>query len=120
MYAANVDANQGEIVKALRALGWSVELIHRVGKGVPDLLVGAYGLNILIEVKDPAQRGKLGKFERAHRGLNKAENDWHAGWGGQVAIAFTAEEAIGLVRDIAYKLGVRTGNGDYQHRAVTW
>lgn len=96
-YAAQVDGNQSEIVKGLRALGWSVEPIHRLGKGVPDLLIGAYGLNILMELKDPAQRPKLGKFEREHHGLNRAEDGWHRGWRGQVGIAETLAEVVAIV-----------------------
>jgi hypothetical protein len=34
-YAANVDANQGDIVRALRKVGASVEFIHREGRGSP-------------------------------------------------------------------------------------
>ena len=41
--AARVDRNQAEIVVALRAGGASVQPLHAVGKGVPDLLVGWRG-----------------------------------------------------------------------------
>jgi DNA-binding NarL/FixJ family response regulator len=39
--AAKVDANQTEITAALRQMGATVQHIHTVGKGCPDLLVGA-------------------------------------------------------------------------------
>lgn len=38
-YAARVDGNQEDIVKALRKIGATVTLLHRLGGGVPDLLV---------------------------------------------------------------------------------
>ena len=51
MYIRKTDANQAEIVKALRKLGCSVHSLHKVGQGVPDLLVGYRGVNYLVEVK---------------------------------------------------------------------
>jgi len=54
---AKVDIEQAAIVSALRHLGFSVLLLHRVGHGCPDLLVagwvseGARTDNILIELK---------------------------------------------------------------------
>jgi hypothetical protein len=43
--AAKVDANQGEIVKELRGLGYSVELDH------DDILVGYRGRTFWYEIK---------------------------------------------------------------------
>ena len=40
MTASRVDSNQPEIVATLRGMGCSVQHLHAVGKGVPDLLVG--------------------------------------------------------------------------------
>ena len=50
--AKRVDANQGEIVDALRAVGAKVQPLHMVGEGVPDLLVRYRGDLHLVEVKD--------------------------------------------------------------------
>ncbi len=50
--AANVDRNQPEIVAALRAAGATVEYLHAVGGGCPDLLVGYRGANYVLEVKE--------------------------------------------------------------------
>jgi hypothetical protein len=47
-YAAKVDANQAAVVAALRKIGASVQPLHGVGAGVPDLLVGFQGRNWLI------------------------------------------------------------------------
>lgn len=84
--AANIDRSQQPIVKALRDIGASVQILSRVGQGVPDLLVGYRNINVLLEVKN-ANDGP------AKRALTVAEKDWHAAWGGQVAIVHSAEEA---------------------------
>jgi len=80
----NADQNQPLIVAALRACGASVVLLHDAGAGVPDLLVGYQGHTLLIEVKNPAIKGKL----------NARQIAWQADWlGSPVHVVFTAEEA---------------------------
>ena len=49
---AKVDANQTEIVEALRNAGCSVVSLAEVGKGVPDIAVGRLGVTYLLEIKD--------------------------------------------------------------------
>jgi hypothetical protein len=51
-----VDSTQVGIVLALRKTGASVQHLHTIGKGCPDLLVGYRGRNILIEVKSDGGR----------------------------------------------------------------
>ena len=84
--AARIDNNHAEIVKALRAIGCSVQPLASLGGGVPDLLVGRQGFNVLLEVKD-------GSKPPSARVLTADERDWHAKWAGQVAVVMTAEEA---------------------------
>lgn len=57
-YAAKSDANQKEIVKSLRKLGFSVETNH------DDILVGANGVTYWIEIKNPncVSQKKQGKL----------------------------------------------------------
>jgi len=55
-YAHKVDANQREIVDALRAVGADVRVMSMVGGGFPDLLVGWRGRLHLLEVKMPGAR----------------------------------------------------------------
>ena len=55
MRAARIDANQPEIVAALRKAGAFVQILSAVGQGVPDLLVAFAGKWSLLEVKDSAQ-----------------------------------------------------------------
>lgn len=80
-----VDGNQTAIVMALRAHGWSVLSLSTVGKGCPDLLVGAQSLNILLEVKMP--KGKLRPKQEAFT------QSWH----GQCATVTSAEDAVTMV-----------------------
>ena len=93
--AAKVDANQGEIVAALRKSGCSVEPLHSVGGGVPDLLVGVPdvgidGINLLMEVKDGAKPPSARK-------LTPDQVDWHAAWLGQKVVVTSVEEALDVV-----------------------
>ncbi len=80
--AKRVDSNQREIVEALRQIGASVEPIHMVGRGVPDLLVGFRGQTFVLEVK--ARTGRL----------TADELDWHLRWRGQKAVVRSADEAL--------------------------
>jgi Holliday junction resolvase len=85
--AAKIDANQTEIVKALRQVGASVQSLAATGKGVPDLLVGFRGKNLLLEVKDG---GKV----KSERKLTPDQVEWHQGWRGHVAVVESVEQAI--------------------------
>lgn len=82
---ARIDGNQASIVAALRARGWTVQSLAAVGKGVPDLLVGAHGCNVLLEVKAGAAK------------LRAVQEAWHRDWRGQAAVVRTADEAIATV-----------------------
>lgn len=85
--SARVDANQTAIVDALRAVGASVQSLAMVGRGVPDLLVGWRGSNLLLEVKD-------GDKPRSARRLTPDETTWHESWRGQVATVASIDEAL--------------------------
>ena len=89
MRACRVDTNQREVVRAFRAHGCSVTLLHRVGEGCPDLLIGLNGQTLLVEVKDgtksPSQQAKT-----------TAQVLWWSEWkGGPVA---TINDLDGVVR----------------------
>jgi hypothetical protein len=85
--AAKVDRNQAEIVAALRRLGATVQPLHAVGQGCPDLLVGFRGSNYLLEIKD-------WQASASDRVLNAGQVEWHGGWKGQVAKVETVEAAL--------------------------
>ena len=77
------DANQPEIVAALRSIGAVVFLI-----GIPlDLLVAFRGKLTLMEVKNPDNKGKVSKSQQVTIDLLKAV-------GVRVAIVRDVEEAI--------------------------
>jgi len=94
--AAKVDRNQAEIVAALRAVGASVQPLHAVGQGCPDLLVGFRGQCFAVEVKD-------GALAPSDRKLTPAQTNWHLDWRGQVAVVLTAEDALRVIGVESYR-----------------
>lgn len=92
--AAKVDANQGDVVDALRAIGATVEPLHRVGSGCPDLLVGFRAVNYLLEVKD-------GSKPPSARVLTGDQRKWHACWNGRAHIVNSVDEALRAIGAIA-------------------
>lgn len=99
--AARRDANEDEIVKALRAVGASVTMLSGVD-GIPDLLVGHQGRTFLLEVKLPlgpngGKRG--GGSTRPGQGgngtLSADQLEWWAAWKGSLPVVVrTADEAL--------------------------
>lgn len=88
--AAKVDDNQAEIVAALRGIGCSVQCLHSIGQGFPDILVGFNGLNLLFEIKD-------GKKPPSARRLTTDEIIWHDAWKGQVQVIDSIDHALRTV-----------------------
>lgn len=94
MYARKVDANQADIVKALRKMGASVQSLRKIGQGCPDLLVAWRQKHLLFEVKD-------GSKPPSQRQLTDDEKKWIAAWRGPVVIVtsvFEAEAFLHAVR----------------------
>lgn len=92
--AAKVDANQAQIVDALRSCGASVQPLHMVGSGVPDLLVGYRGRTALIEIKD-------GSLPPSARRLTDDQMAWHSQWrGGTLAVVIDVESAVRVLNTI--------------------
>ncbi len=83
MSPRRVDDVQPECVAAMRAVGASVWLLHMVGHGGPDALIGYHGRNILMEFK-----GRYGT-------LTPDEVRWHREWWG---------EPVCVVRSVAQAL----------------
>lgn len=90
---AKIDVNQPEIVKEFRVLGCSVQHLHVVGRGCPDILVGFQGINILVEIKD-------GLACPSKRKLTKDEKQWHEMWQGQVCIVESRDDAFKIIEDL--------------------
>lgn len=83
-----VDSTQSEIVHALRDAGMSVRSLANLGQGMPDIIVGVGGINILMEIKTPS--GKLTEAEKAF--LEE--------WLGQAAVVHSVEEAFDTINRI--------------------
>lgn len=88
--AAKVDANQAEIVKALRQAGCGVLDLSAVGKGCPDLLVHPptypdCRFVALMEIKNKKGRGDK---------LTPAQVKFHEGWKGWIYRVTSVQEAL--------------------------
>jgi hypothetical protein len=84
-YARRVDSNHALLKKVFEQCGCSVADFSRLGGGVPDLLIGIPGMNMLVEVKS-----KSGK-------LTPEQAKFHAEWKGPKAVVRTVQEAAELV-----------------------
>lgn len=92
--AKQVDANQVDVVAALRAAGASVVHLHEVADGCPDLLIGIAGINALIEVKD-------GKKPPSAQKLTPDQVSFHRTWRGlPVKVVTSATQAFEFARSL--------------------
>jgi hypothetical protein len=91
---AKPDANQAEIVVALRQVGASVLSVHRL-KNCFDILVGYRGVNYIMEIKNPAyvtkKHGVIGALEPGELAFMES---WK---GGAYHIVQTADEALQII-----------------------
>ena len=85
-----VDANQSEIIDALRKAGCSVSPTSQAGEGFPDLVCGFRGVNYLLEVKD-------GNKIPSKQKLTPKQRKWHEQWLGSVSIVNSVEQAFKAV-----------------------
>lgn len=85
--ARKVDANQGEIVAALRQAGMSVLILSSQGHGCPDILVGHAGRNYLFEIKSPGGRP------------TEEEIEFAGNWQGHVSLVYSIQDVIELIRE---------------------
>lgn len=90
MSAKRTDSNQSGIVKQLKRIGVSVQHLHELGEGCPDLLLGFRGQNWLVELKD-------GSKPPSRRKLTPAEEKFFAEWKGQVAKCETLDEILKVI-----------------------
>ncbi len=80
-----IDTIQPLMVETLRKLGVSVQPIHVIGKGCPDILCGWKNRNYLFEIK--SDNGKL----------TPEEIRWHETWKGQVHTIHSVEEILNVL-----------------------
>jgi Holliday junction resolvase len=83
MTHGRTDENQGEIIKALRKAGYTVEVTSNVGNGFPDLVTCVSGAFVLLECKMPQKKltAKEMKFHKKFLGC-------------PVFVVYSAEDAL--------------------------
>jgi VRR-NUC domain len=81
-HQGRIDANQVEIVAALRQAGVSVMSLARIGGGAPDLLLARAGKMYLVEVKTDGGT------------LAQSQLDWIAAWNAPVVTVRSIEGAL--------------------------
>jgi hypothetical protein len=84
--ASRVDANQAEIVKALRAIGASIFHVHQL-KNAFDILVGYRGRTFLMEIK-------VSEKEKLTEGEAEFQRTWR---GSTYHIVYTIDQAIRII-----------------------
>lgn len=89
MRAAKIDANQTQVVSALKAAGATVQSLARIGNGCPDLLAAKDGRMWLFEVKHG--KGKT----------NDLQKRWHIEWNAPVHVVYGPEEALKVLGVLA-------------------
>lgn len=95
-YPKRVDRNQKAISAALIAAGCTVQSLHMVGQGCPDLLVGRSGETWLVEVKHPEAPRKFKDGARSNEAVTRARQvEWAHAWRGAPPLTVrTPEEAL--------------------------
>jgi hypothetical protein len=89
-FKAKADRNQPEIVKALRDAKASVQHLHAVGAGCPDILVCFRNVLYLMEIKD-------GSKPPSQRKLTPDQVKWHENWCGDVHVVKSVDEALAVI-----------------------
>ena len=95
---ARVDDNQAQIVAELRQCGVTVQHLHMVGQGCPDIMCGWHNRTYVFEIKDPDK-------PPSKRRLTEDEEKWHEEWGGQVDIILTTEDALKVMGILPNSIG---------------
>jgi hypothetical protein len=85
--AARTDANHGQIIAALRQMGYTVLDLSRLGQGCPDLLVARHGITTLVEVKD-------GTKPPSARRLTPMESAFIQHWKGRVIVIASVDDVF--------------------------
>lgn len=86
--AAKADANQSEIVKAFRNLGWYVLIVSQL-KNCCDIFVSKDGRTIAVEIKD-------GSKAPSQRKLSEGEQKFKDEWKGEWMLVESVEDVLEL------------------------
>lgn len=68
-----VDENQPDVVRTFRKLGFMVQPLHEVGKGITDIAIGKAGLTVWVEIKN-------GLKTASAREYTPDQKKWHFAW----------------------------------------
>ncbi len=85
-----IDANQKQIVRNLRQLGFSVYSTASMGNGFPDIIVGTKNHNFLFEIKDGSQ-------VQSKQKLTELEQKFFDEWRGQVNKVGNLDEILMII-----------------------
>lgn len=86
--AAKVDANQKEIVRSFRGLGWYVLIISQL-KNCCDIIVSKNNVTIAIEIKD-------GSKPKSQQKLSEGELKFMEEWKGLYEIVTCVDEVVAI------------------------
>jgi Holliday junction resolvase len=86
--AARVDANQSEIVKAFRGLGWYVLIISQL-KNCCDIIVSKNGRTIAVEIKD-------GEKTKSQQKLSSGELKFQSEWQGEYKLITCINDVLSI------------------------
>jgi hypothetical protein len=84
--ARRTDENHREIVRLYRQAGCSVADTSRL-PGFVDIVVGAFGRNHLVEIKD-------GKKAKSRQSLTQTQKELHDSWRGKITIIRDADDVL--------------------------
>jgi len=86
--AARIDANQPEIVKAFRKLGWYVLIISQL-KNCCDIIVSKNGRTVAVEIKD-------GQKTPSQQKLSAGELKFKDEWQGEYLLITCVDDIVKL------------------------
>ncbi len=90
-YSARTDNNEAAIVKALRKMGYTVQV------GMDDIIIGAHGLNYWFEIKDPKHvSAKTGLINESAK--KDSQKRLEKEWKGQYDIVSSLDEILGIIK----------------------
>jgi len=87
---AKKDGNENQIVKDLKELGYSVQT------DVDDILIGAHGFNIWIELKDERALDKNGNVRESE--IKLSQKTLRDTWTGQYNICSNLDQILEIIR----------------------
>ena len=115
-FARKVDRNQKAIIDALEAAGCTVQSLHTVGGGCPDLLVGVHRRMWLVEVKAEEAPRSFKDGAKSNEAQTRArQKEWADRWRGAPPLTVRspaeAVDALGLRARGAFVAGERLYDG---------